>query len=109
MVERMVPYIMPALYNHAENFGMLAHIIPNHKECRFYPISVKHIQNPGCHFGNRSVVECQVNTFGGSGNPPCCAGEKEPVKKGRLLNEHGIDDAKSGTGNREVFPTPVPS
>ena len=72
MMHGMVTNAMTSFHHHAENIGMLPHIVAHHEESSLDFELVKFIKHPRRHFGDRSIIKSQVNGFIFRIHPPKC-------------------------------------
>ena len=78
VVEGVVADAVAALHHHAEHLGMLADVVAHHEEGGFDVVLVQQIEYPGRDYGDRAVVEGQVNGLFIGIHPPQGAGIEFP-------------------------------
>ena len=61
MVEGMVTDAVSPLHNHLEFIRVLTDIVTYHKEGGFYVVFVKQVEYPRSNFGDRPVIESQID------------------------------------------------
>ena len=61
MVEGMVTDAVSPLHNHLKLIRVLTDIVTYHKEGGFYVVFVKQVEYPRSNFGDRSVIESQID------------------------------------------------
>lgn len=63
MVEGVVTDAVPTLNDHPEFVWMLPYVVTYHEEGGFDVVLIQQVEHPGSYFGDRAIVESQINGF----------------------------------------------
>ena len=63
MVEGVVTDAVPTLNDHPEFVRMLPYVVTYHEEGGFDVVLIQQVEHPGSYFGDRAIVESQINGF----------------------------------------------
>ena len=74
MVEGVVTDAVPTLNDHPEFVRMLPYVVTYHEEGGFDVVLIQQVEHPGSYFGDRAIVESQINGFFIGVHPPDCIG-----------------------------------
>ena len=89
VIEGVVADAVATFYNHAEFFRVFSDVVAHHEEGGFDVVLVQQIEYPGRDYGDRPVVESQVDGFLVGAHPPQGAGIEFSKQFGRLFDKHG--------------------
>lgn len=61
VVESVVPDTVSAFHHHAEFIVVFAYVIAYHEECGFDVVLIQQVEYPRGGFGNRAIIEGEIN------------------------------------------------